>query len=318
MKAFAMHVTFLLWAIWVSLNALPLSAQQATLKLDPDEIRIGEHTHMLLDITIPVEGEVIWPPVDELLGKDIELIREETADTLTLNTDSIRIRRSFMITSWEDGYFPVPPVEFKHILEQDTTVFESRPVLLQVADVEVDLEEDIQDIRPIISVPLTFWEVFLWMLAGVVLVLLIIGIYLWRRKRGKQESGEQAVKPREEVPAHIAAISSLETLRKKKLWQDGRVKEHYMELTDIIRLYIGKRYGFAAPEMTTGEILHIIPSRVADERILGLLSDLLHHADLVKFAKHQPGEDKHEKAVDKALAFVSGTVPAENDKNVDP
>ncbi len=286
-------------------------AHQASAQLDPGHIRIGEHASLLLDIRVPAEGELTWPPLSELFSEDIELIRANKADTLSLDADSLHIYKSLVITSWEEGYYPIPPIRLKHIVNQDTTVFKTSAILLEVEDVEVDLEEDIKDIRPLINIPLRFREVLPWVILGIALaVVLFLAYKIWKKRAGRETHGPFS-KPKEAVPAHIAAISRLETLRKRKIWQDGHIKQHHMELTDIIRTYISKRYGFAAQEMTTSEILRIMNSQIQEERMWDILTEILQQADLVKFAKHKPEDDEHEKAIDKALKFVTGTVPEE-------
>ena len=50
-------------------------------------------------------------------------------------------------------------------------------------------------------------------------------------------------------------MNGLEKLKGEKLWQAGKVKDYYTELTDIVRIYIEERYGVQAIEMTTEEIL---------------------------------------------------------------
>ncbi len=318
-KGYAMHVynagfAFLLLLLFVTATPCGASAQQAEVQLQPGEIRLGEHARMTVELAIPAKGELIWPSPNDIFPDDIELIRTEKPDTLSIDADTIHIQKSYVITSWDDGYYPIPPAIFRHVADQDTTVYESRAVLLQVEDVEVDLEEDIKEIRPIIGIPLTFWDVFLWIGAGVLLAIVFYIILRWWKRRRNKKAEMPVTRQQEDVPAHIAAISSLETLRRKKLWQDGRVKEHYMELTDIIRLYMSKRFGFAAQEMTTGQILQVIPAWMDDPDNKQMLAEILYKADLVKFAKHQPASDEHEAAIEQALSFVSRTIPAVNNK----
>ena len=47
----------------------------------------------------------------------------------------------------------------------------------------------------------------------------------------------------------------LEKLKQAQLWQNGKIKAYYSDLSDILRLYIENRYNSPALEMTTDEIL---------------------------------------------------------------
>jgi len=289
-------------------------AQEAAMEITPEEIKPGEHATITLNLTIPSEGYLLAPELADLLGEELELIRALAADTLKRTSDSLSIRKEFIITSWEDGYFPVKPFSYKHISDQDTIRFETRPALLQVTAVEVDLEEGYKEIRPIIQVRRGFWEVFIWILAGLVLAVVIFVIYKRVQKPDDKDIPEPVRPFREDVPAHIAAISSLETLRRKELWREGKIKQHHIELTDILRLYISRRFGIAAQEMTTEEILVALPSKINDYTASNLIAGILREADMVKFAKYRPDDDVHEAAIEKALGFVSSTVPEKVEK----
>ena len=71
------------------------------------------------------------------------------------------------------------------------------------------------------------------------------------------------------------------------------VKPFYVELTDILRTYVGRRARVPALESTTRELLDklqrsqagtVVPGEVLSE----IDDDVLSHADLVKFADLQP------------------------------
>ncbi len=312
-----MRYTFIIFFLpWIILSLFTGKgmAQKAAMEITPEEIRPGEHAAITLYLTIPSEGYLLAPGLADVLGEELELIRTLAADTLERTSDSLSIRKEFIITAWEDGYFPIKPISYKHISNQDTILFESRPALLQVTAVEVDLEEGYKEIRPIIQVSRGFWEVFVWILAGLVLAVVVFVIYKRVRKSDDRDIPEPVRPVREDVPAHIAAISSLETLRRKQLWKEGKIKQHHIELTDILRLYISRRFGIAAQEMTTEEILVVLPSKLNHGTASDLIAGILREADMVKFAKYRPDDDDHEAAVEKALGFVSSTVPEKVEK----
>jgi len=294
-----------------------LSAGAIRISLEPEQIRLGEHARLSLEWTVPMDGETRRHDIRDSLGEELELIRSEAVDTLMVGADSLTLREVHVITSWDDGYHPIRPVSYQHVVSQDTLTMESRAILLEVMDEEVVLEEGIRDIRPIIPVSRSLWEIMVWVLLGAALVIVAYLLYHWLSKR--QTGGEipSTAKKQENVPPHIAAISGLETLRRKQLWRDGKFKQHHIELTGILRTYISKRFGIAAQEMTTGEILQALQSLSGDEDAIGLLSDILQESDMVKFAKYNPEMDRHEAAIEQALAFVSQTLPETNKRDED-
>ncbi len=89
--------------------------------------------------------------------------------------------------------------------------------------------------------------------------------------------------------AHEIAYEQLEKLKAKDLIQQGKIKEYYSEVSDIIRHYLENRFLLKAPEMTTEEFLFYVRDYgqlVSDHKIL--LKEFLLACDLVKFAKHIP------------------------------
>ena len=98
---------------------------------------------------------------------------------------------------------------------------------------------------------------------------------------------ESSFIPRE--AADKIAYQALERLKAKDLPRFGKIKEYYIELSDIVRRYMENRFSFRAPEMTTEEFLYFLRE---SDRLKGahknLLKQFLNHCDLVKFAKYGP------------------------------
>lgn len=102
------------------------------------------------------------------------------------------------------------------------------------------------------------------------------------------------------------AIRALEKLHSRKLWQNGKHKEYYSQLADIVRIYIEQRYGIGAMEMTSDQILDAVRN-VNDERLREKLRELFGLADLVKFAKLAPTPEDNEQAYFDAYFYVEET-----------
>ena len=155
-----------------------------------------------------------------------------------------------------------------------------------------------------IKEPLTFWEVTRWVVYAIVLaaVVLAIIVILKRRKEHKPILALPGAKP---VPADRKALSELETLRRKELWQKGRIKKYYTDMTDIVRRFLRNMYGISAAEMTTRQTLKAFHG-IEDwsEESESLLRQLLQKADMVKFAKSQPEAYEHDQAMQFATDFV--------------
>jgi hypothetical protein len=101
------------------------------------------------------------------------------------------------------------------------------------------------------------------------------------------------------------AIRELRRLRE----ENPPVEEFYTRLSDIVvRQYLEGQMGLRAPERTTEEFLYEVsrdhsPFRGTPEDLLGAF---LQEADLVKFARFQPGAEDRKRALDAAEKFVAG------------
>jgi hypothetical protein len=170
----------------------------------------------------------------------------------------------------------------------------------------VNLEADIKDIKRPLGAPFTFREALPFIL--IFLVLLFVGflVYYYIRKRRMQEPIFVAPAPRK-VPADQAALEALESLRYKKLWQNGEIKQYHTELTDIIREYLLAQFNVHAHEYTTEEIMEAITHVHINNQARDKIHQTLQLADMVKFAKMQPLPLEHDASLNNAIDFVRET-----------
>jgi hypothetical protein len=303
----------LITIVFVLFLSIPLAvfAQQARLSLEPDEISIGVPARMVIDVEVPADGVLIWPDIEEATGKDIEVLRFGNPDTLKKEENILVLRQTHSITAWKDGFIPIPPMQFLQITDGDTLLFETQADLLQVKGVEVDLDSHYRDIKPLFYIPYTLKELLPYILLALAIGAFILFLVRYLKKPAKK-TGKLTIWEKPDVPAHIAAISALESLKRKKLWQNGNIKPYHSELTDILRKYISRRFHIDAIEMTTSELLHILPQQLANDEHVQLLRSIFEMADLVKFARFKPLPDEHALVMDRAMEFVKSTIPKDN------
>lgn len=289
-------------------------AQQATVAVDPPEISIGQHAALTIVVDLPEGASIVWPGLTDTITTDIEIIRFGRPDTIVNEAGKTLLRQTHLITAWEEGFLPIPPLQFSAILQSDTVLFESAALLLEVKGVELDPEADIRDIKSIWGIPLTFAELFPY-IAGLVIAGGLIWLLIRYFKQRRKQAPVISIWEKPDIPAHIAAMSALERLKSQQLWQQGKLKLYHVELTGIIRMYLMKRYQIHAPEMTSSEILSSLGTMIEDKTTIDMLHDILEVADLVKFARHQPASAINEMSMELAIDFVSRT--KKEDKDVD-
>lgn len=135
----------------------------------------------------------------------------------------------------------------------------------------------------------------------VALALVIAAVWMLRGRR-RSEAGKIEPSPYEK------AIERLRRLRERKLLEQQLHEEFVIELSRIMRIYIGERFNVRAPEKTTEEFLDtILHNRDFSDGHRSVLGDFLKSCDLVKFAKYTPGEKELQESLDLTLKFIRET-----------
>ena len=281
--------------------------QQSEVKarLDSTYILIGDYLNVQLSVKAPVATKVLFPAVQPWLPDSIEMIGVSKIDTLIEN-DIAAYKQTVTVTAFDSGSFVFPALPF---YSADSVLLgTTNPLPFEVTTVPVDTTLAIKDINLPVKVPLTFKEVLpyiLAVLAVALLVALIVFLILRFAKKEKKPKVKVKVVPKEK--AHIIALSRLEALRIKKLWEVGEVKAYYSELTDIIRDYMENRWEFGAMEMVTPEIMAELERLNLSAEDRERMREILNTADLVKFAKWQPMPTDHDRCFKDAVGFVQAT-----------
>jgi hypothetical protein len=280
-------------------------------RLDTDAMLIGDHVGMTMKVSIPAGTQVAWPAIPDTILDNLRVIRRSAIDSTTSkDKKTLTLTQTLVLTSFDSGIYTIPPILFRFRKPPDTTVMnaETRYMELAVHTVAVDTTKAIKPIKGPMKAPWTFRDIFPWVLAAILAGLLVWFTVYYIRKRRKAEPLIR-LKPRVQLLPHEIALTELEKLRIKKLWQEGKVKEYHSELTDIIRKYLEGRFRFNALESTTGEIMDELGRfrEVVGEQN-EKLREMLSLADLVKFAKAQPLPEENERGLEDAILFVRETM----------
>lgn len=286
-------------------------AQNATVKavVDSQEILIGDQINLDLSVAFNEEIPVTWPVFKDTITGQLEIIQTSIPDTVKKESGETIIHQRLVITSFDTGFMVLPPIQF--LFNNDSTQqLATEPILVFVSDIPVEMEADIKEIKEPYDVPfdLMRWlKKYKWILLAWLLILAaVLGFVLWRKYRKQPE--EPTARPKPKRPAHEIALEKLEELRQKKLWQNNRTKEFYIELSDIIREYIEFRFDVIALEMTTDETVSVLKFNGIDEAQVKALNQMLQMADLAKFAKYTPIANENEQCFDIAKTFVNATL----------
>ncbi len=284
-------------------------------KLDTTAMTIGDQVNLDLGIKVPENYIVKWPQITDTLNSHFEVVNRSKIDT-TLENGKISMNRRFTITSFDSGYFELPEFTFKFKSPNDTTVYDTKTesMFIQVNVPEVDTTKPFKTIKEPVAEPYTFAEIWPWIAGGLALLLAVTFLiyYLVQRKKNKPLF---AHKPKPLPPPDVEALEKLENLRLAKLWQNGKIKEYYSQMTDIMRRYLERRFGFDAPEMTSDEIIDELKNLKVNSEALEKLKGAFSLADLVKFAKAQPTPLENDLSLNHCIDFVNETKPKPVEEN---
>ncbi|MDQ1266055.1 MAG: hypothetical protein QG635_1207 [Bacteroidota bacterium] len=293
--------------LFIVLNSAGAQTIEAKAKIDTNNVLIGDQIHLLLEIKSDPKVKITWPEIPDSIQK-IEIIRRSKIDTL--DTNGIRSQRqTLVLTSFDSGTFVLPPFYFmcQRPGFSDLLPVGTDPMYLRFRTVAVDTTKPFKDIKPPLEEPLTLAEFLPYIIgAAIIIVLAIVGYFLWKRYKPKKPLD---LKYDTSKPAHIQALESLKLLESEKVWQKGLVKEYHSRLTDIIRLYVERRYEIPALEMVTFEILEGLKPKQIDSGLTDKLRKMLELADMVKFAKMQPLPDENALSMSDGYDIVYKTIP---------
>ena len=166
---------------------------------------------------------------------------------------------------------------------------------------EADPERKLEDPPISIEYPNTLAETVILSVLATTAALVVLWLVLRRVLRRRRPA---VVVPA--IPPHVLALDALTELEQSELLAEGRAQDYYLQLTEIAKGYLERRFGIPALDRTTDEIRRDLMRQAA--RIEPLtpaeLIDFLQRSDLVKFARFHPEDDESREA----LGFVRETV----------
>jgi len=282
---------------------------QVNARFDSAAIIIGDQIKLHIEMERQKDVRVQFPAWMDAIPRNIEIIEVYPVDSIQTAGGRVRLKQAILVTSFDSGRHVLPPLRFPFVADGIADTIATRPTFLDVFTMPLDDTQEIADIKPIYKMPIGWADIWPWLLRFGLLLLAvaIIGfaIYAFIRRRNNKPIFS-APKPAD--PPHIVALRELDRLRGEKLWQNNRTKDYYTRLSDVVRTYIEGRFGVAAMEMTSDEILFGLQNTgFEDNNLVSRLRKLFSLADLVKFAKAQPFPDENETSMLDSYLFVNNT-----------
>lgn len=278
----------LLFAIAL-MTSLPLHAALIEGKVAPEEVTAGDpltltvtynRDDVILNYAVPGKGPVFneveddqEPPVVPLYAvTDSEVEEKDDAVVIILN-----------LVFYQPGEHRCDMVRFTD--EDETEVGYRAPVVTVKA---VNEQGKLADIEPPLEIKGSRWR--LWLVVGIALATAAMAGYLLYRYLKKKRDTELD-EPRETPFDEWLRRCGEEEIEKHA--REGEALQLATVLSHLFRIYIQRRTGMDAEEMTTEEIIETIGKRHPE--ISGTtsarLQGVMHLWDMIKFAEFSPSPE---------------------------
>lgn len=294
---------------FIGINSAIASAPSIKVSLDSAYLLMGKTTplHVELVNDASTSGQLLIP-MDSVCDK-VEVLRILDADTSNLGSGRQEIKLDILLQSFDSGMYRLNPIKY---VEGSETISSNQPVL-KVLPVSIDTLQTIHDYADVADIDRSFIDYLpdfvvdygLWILA-IIVVLGIAAYVIYFVTKKKTPFAFAQPKP---VPPYEKALQELNQLRSEKLCEQGRERDFYTRLTDILRIYLQGRFGINAMEMTSTQIRNTLQSNEETRLSKRHMEQVLEIADFVKFAKVRPLPDDNVRAFNSAMQFIEDTKP---------
>lgn len=250
-----------------------------------------------------------------LSGDPIDL--EETTpyfDTLLINGNSITWIGKYSVTAFDSGSVVIagPSV----IVNDSTFYFNDLnfDVTLVPAIDSIDIYDINESFADIPNEPFSLKKILgkNWWWILLIVAALLIAIWLKLRKKDKK-----FVEPENRTSLKRRTLIAIEALEDAKLWEKDQLKEHFVELSYILRAYLTARYSMSLLESTTLQTNKLLKEKGLNDDTIMIINRILSVADLVKFARSTPDMLAILKTSTLAKQVVAETSPLEIDEDAE-
>lgn len=290
--------------------------QELNSHISQTTVSIGQAFEVKYQLSSDSLTEVFFKAFDS----EIPVLEKTDSSVLSSDSKTIEILNPFedtsfannwvgryTVTAWDSGLFiiPGPKIVFEDSTYQfDDLVFQC---LLVSKKQDVDLYDIRENFTELPPKPFKFFDFLInWWWAILIIVITLVFL-LWKYKKPK------VVEVKKEISLKDRTLLAIDSLEEAKLWEKDRLKEHFVELSYIMRRYLSARYSDSLMEKTTEEIKFYLIHRGLERDTIETITTILSSSDMVKFAKSEPDLISILKFSNLARQIVTETSPLEFD-----
>lgn len=283
-------------------------AQQPRLYVLPDSVSVGDRVHYSVVLPQGLKFQTLALPDSAAFGPDVDWLDTEILKTRS-GADSIAFKLQYF------GFTDLQIQDISIGLNDagQISYLDVPPVLIPFKSLIAGEEEaELRPLKEIFAFALN-WIPYLLLLLALLLGGWVLLRYM-RRYLAKPEEQEG-----DEMPAFFE--NPLDILEKQllSLRSDAPLlandyKVFYTRLGDAIRNYIERVHGVPAMESTTREVIRDLDATGANPELRKQTATVLRQADLVKFARFEPGAEEVLSAMSAGERFLQ--IARESDTSV--
>lgn len=291
--------------ILMILFSCPLFAGSISLstEIDKKKATIGDTIHFSLIVTADEKEHIVMPKLGESLGQFD--IRDYSIEPFEKQKDGLFVQRyNYVIANYAVGKYAIPPIQLEYKKDDNTQILSSDTVEVEIISTTEHKAKDIKDIKDVYSIERKYGLYIA--IAAAFLILALIIFFIW--KRFKQKKQLHDTEPEKiMLPPYEEAIQAFETLLSKQYIENSKVKLFYVELSEIIKRYLGRVFDIVTMERTTDEILYELKN--VSVKNMPIIEEFLTNSDLIKFAKFNPSPEKNDELIKNARTIIETERP---------
>lgn len=284
-----------LYIVVLLISIFSFAQTEVKISADTNQVFIGDIIN--LNIQVNSSEQILWPDIEEVITP-LEIQNLSSIDSSFVNNQYV-YSQNLSVQQFDTGLVVLSQLPFVSF-QNDT--FYSDSLFFSFLAVPLDTTNAIFDIKSPKKVPFNFAEAkpYIYGFVGFILLSLLV-YYLIKRFKKNDTDIEEVV---ELIPCEIEAINALKNLESQSLCEKGFVKDHYVQLTTILRRYFDREYDIDTLESTTDETVEALTMLKLDAKLVSCISELLTKADYVKFAKSKPDTKTNNAFMRKSYSIV--------------
>ncbi|MBS1737457.1 MAG: hypothetical protein JSS98_12740 [Bacteroidetes bacterium] len=277
-----LFVGFFLTSSFTALAQLP----QVQTSVDKQSILIGQQFNFKVRSSMPDNTyRLSWFSMPDSFSH-FEVVTKNGIDTSQQNGNLI-FSQTFLLTNFDSGRQVIPPMmlRFETLNGDSSFAMFTDSILINVGYTPADSVLPFHDIKNILEIKAdTPW--WYWALAAFALLVILLLIIFRKRIFGKGKVAEalfqSKLSPLEE------ATQSMDALIQKLQQDEIKVKQFYIELSEIFKRYLSRIDNKRMLYCTSDELLIHLAAYPELKNNLAPFANALRVGDAVKFAKFSP------------------------------